>query len=285
MNFKGKYEQIAESTLVRYQTGGILIGDLVKVRKNALKHPKLAELGDHVKANIKKLIETGLNLRVSAIKSIHPSSGDNANGLGMGTTSAPTDFWCDVVIETAPGLWSNPMTLPIEVLDVVDTGINGAPIPDELKRKGKITIKPEEVKYSNERTVPQADTRTLPTKNTVLDFVKGSAKQPVLKDSVQGRVNDADMLAEAYAKVLNAGKTKILTVCIPNVFADNVESFLATENMKHFKTTNGQKTYFDVVFGESKEKLEQLIRKNAMGDMTFLTIVESDQQIEENSQR
>lgn len=279
MQFKGKYEQLAESTIVRYQNGGILIGDLVKVRPNALKHPKLKEMGEHVKQIIQKFIDTELNIRVCATRSAYPDA--NAAGMGLSVTNvAPSELWVDVCLEMAPGLVSDPLTLPASVIDVVNTGINCAPIPDELKRKGKINIKPENAEYTDNNTIPkdQHDTRTLATKNTVLPFTK-SAKQPTLKDNVNIKLNDEDQLLEAYRKV--CCKDKILTVCVPNVFADNVETLLATENMKHFKTVNGQKTYFDVVFNESKSELEKFIRKNAMGDMTFLVVSDSDQQIDE----
>lgn len=276
MIFKGKYEQLAEATITRYQNGGILIGDLIKLRKNILSHPKIKELGDNVKGAIKAMMEDDLVIRVCATRSIYPDT-NASGGLGLSVSTTPTDFWVDVCQEYAPGLFKNPMSLPIDVIEVIETGINTAPIPDSLKRKGKIDIKTTNVEYADNKT--EAASRTLPTKNTVLAFTKGSAKQPVM-DSV--RKNDEDMLQEAYQKVVTTSKSRILTVCVPNVFGENVENLLAAQNIKHVKTTNGQKTYFDVVFKESKEELETFIRKNAVGHDTFLKITESDQQIEEN---
>ena len=152
MKFKGKFEQVIESTLVRFQQGGLLVGEVVKIKKKALTHPKVKEMGDNVKANIEMLMQTDLNLRVTAIKSIRGSIGDMSDGLGGGTTSAPTDFWVDVAVEHAPGFTSNPITLPIEVLDRVELGANLAPIPDSLKRKGNVNIKPVEVDgYDNNK--------------------------------------------------------------------------------------------------------------------------------------
>ena len=271
--FKGKFEQLTETTIVRYQNGGLITGDLVKVLPSALKHPKLKDLGEHVKGVIKSLIDSTLNLRVCAVKSIHPSSSSLSDGIGGGGTSAPTDFWVDVAIERAPGSFSDPMTLPIEVLELIPNDGNLAPIPDELRRKDKVNIKPKDTEYTTHQN---------PKTNTTLDYVKGSAKQPVLKDSVERKTDD-DLLEEAYGKVFNAPKSKVFTVCVANAFADNVEYFLANENMNHIKTVNGHKTSFDVVFSESKEVLTAKLKKGVMGDNTFITVMDSDQQIDENS--
>jgi hypothetical protein len=284
--FKGKYEKLAESTLVRYQNGGVMTGDLVKVLPNALKHPLLKDLGDHVKAAIQGLIDSELNLRVGGVKSIYPASNSFSDGLGGATTDSPAGIWCDVVIEKTPGSWSNPITLPAVVLEILPTdGINLAPIPDALRRKDNVDIKGKEAKYENPNKIngiDYTDTHTNPKGNTVLDYVKGSAKQPVMKDSVQ-RVNDDDLLSEAYGRIFNAPKSKVFTVCVANAFVDNMESFLATESLSHIKSVQGHKTFFDVVFAESKDVLEARIKKEVLGANVFLTVTTSDQQIDENN--
>ena len=82
-----------------------------------------------------------LNLRVSALKSIYPTTSQNYRG----GTESPDAIFADVIIEYAPGLYRNPMTVPIEAFELQDDGINRGPVPDSLKRKSKINIKPEEV--------------------------------------------------------------------------------------------------------------------------------------------
>jgi hypothetical protein len=142
MNFKGKYEQIVETTLGRYQQGGIMAGDIVKIKGNALNHPKVKEMSDNMKGNIKMLMDTDLHLTVSAVKSIRDSRGDMGDGLGLGSTTAPTDFWVDVCVNHSPGFKGDPVTLPIEVLEKQDFGANLPPIPDSQKRIGNVNIKP-----------------------------------------------------------------------------------------------------------------------------------------------
>lgn len=277
MKFKGKYERLAESTITRYQTQGVLIGDLVKIRPDVLKHEKIKDLGDNFKTVLKQLIDTDLNIRVCAIRNAYADH-SAAAGLGISVpTNTAGELWVDVCQEYAPGLFKNPITIPLSSVEVLDTGINGAPIPDSIKYKGKINIKPEEVSYVDNRT--EAGSRKLPTKNTTLDYVKGSAKQPVM-DSVKR--NDQDMLLDAYQKVMDGSRSKIMTVSVANAFGDNVERLLATENIKYFKTRSGQKTNFDVIFKESKQELEKFIRQNAIGDNTFLQIYDNNQQIAES---
>ena len=50
----------------------------------------------------------------------------------------------DIYIEYAPGLYRNPMTVPSEVIEVLDDGNNRGPVPDSLRRKNKIHA-PEKV--------------------------------------------------------------------------------------------------------------------------------------------
>jgi hypothetical protein len=83
-----------------------------------------------------------LNLRISAIKSTRPTTTQNYRG----GTESPDDIYADVIIEYAPGLYRNPMTVPIGALELQDDGINRGPIPDSIKRKSKIQIKPEDQK-------------------------------------------------------------------------------------------------------------------------------------------
>lgn len=279
MNFKGKYEALTEATMVRYQSGGFLVGDQVKINKNALNHPKLKEKADHVKAKIKSLMDGDLNLKIAALKSIYPSAGDNAVGMGLGTTSSPDGLYADVVEEYAPGLFKNPVTLPIEVLEIVENGINYPNIPDSMKRKGDVNIKPKEVEDSKARMDGYSDTRTLPSKNTTLDYVRGSAKQPVFRDSFdKSPKNDEEKLMETYL-TMNKSKNKFLSVSIANAFSDNIEQFLSMEDIKHEKVQKGHKTFFNVLTEHTKEELKDLIRKNVLGDMAFLSVEDYSTQV------
>lgn len=373
MNFKGKFENIAESTLTRYQQGGLMIGDVVKIKPNALKHPKIKDMGENVKGNIKMLMDTDLHLRVKAIKSEHTDNNfgvSDGMGLGYGATFSPNGFWIDVAVEHAPGLTTNPITLPIEVLERMDFGANLPPIPDSLKRKGNVNIKPIEVKeYDNNRgekfklgesiediysnmqrpkpvtvRVPLEDSEdtksaldnggvtwsvigpnrfelhgSIENIQNALNSINASnssmvnievigatnvapkmdATQYIPTDTgktaenpteapkekkFESKREDKENLEEAYARISGMGeKVNLLTISIPNAFADNVKTYLAQEGISNKTQVNGNITYIEIMTTSNKETVEESIRKNVLGDLAYLKIFNSNQQISENN--
>jgi hypothetical protein len=144
---ENKFDVLVEEVISRYQQGGLLNGDFVIIRKDALSNPKLKDRPSNFIDMLKNAIATKLPLRVSMIKSERPES---SNDLVGGANHAPTGFWVDVCVEYAPGLWRDPMTLPLEVLDIANPeGENLPAWPDEVKRKDNSTIKPEDVKLDS----------------------------------------------------------------------------------------------------------------------------------------
>ncbi len=136
-----KFDVLFENMLERYQQGGFLIGDRVRFKKDALKMDFFKNKGTNFLDIVKACMDPNfdLNLRVSAVKSVYPTTSQNYRG----GTESPDKIFVDVIIEYAPGLYRNPMTVPIETLELQDDGINRGPIPDSIKRKSKINIKPE----------------------------------------------------------------------------------------------------------------------------------------------
>lgn len=162
--FEKKFEKLFEDTIYRYQSGGLLAGDVVKFKDNALNHPRIKELSQPYQEAVKNAIESGLNIRLSSIKSMRPSTSQNYDGYGI---DSPADLFCDVVVEHAPGCWQTPITVPIEVLEHVDTGINMAPVPDSLKRQGDVTKGQDIVTNDADRTNPKTHTVLANTKKPV----------------------------------------------------------------------------------------------------------------------
>jgi hypothetical protein len=156
------FDTLFEKELERFQMGGIIIGDRVRFKKNCLEldyiKNRAKSFHDIIKACSDETFD--LNLRVGAVKSIYPTTSQNYTG---GVTDAPDGIFLDVYIEYAPGLYRNPITIPIEAVEVYDDGNNRGPIPDSLKRKNNVHG-PEEVKAKQ----PSFDNINLPSKNTVL---------------------------------------------------------------------------------------------------------------------
>lgn len=130
-----KFNVLCEDIYNRYQSGGLLSGDVVKFRRNALNNPAIKELDEGFKQVIRDMMNSDLNLKVGAIKPSRP-------GSQYGMQNTVYGYAVDIVQEYAPGLFKNPVTVPIEVLERVDSGANRQPIPDSLRRKERENIEP-----------------------------------------------------------------------------------------------------------------------------------------------
>lgn len=139
-----KFVNLYESAIQRFTRGGFLTGDLVKLRDGCIKDEWFSNQGSNYLAKIHNFINSGLNIRVSAVKAIRPTthSGDVQNEADS--------FLVDIVMELAPGLYKDFVTVPARVLDYVDVYPNLPPVPDSLKRKGDINIEPKEVELKAE---------------------------------------------------------------------------------------------------------------------------------------
>jgi len=141
------FDMLLESELSRFQCGGFLVGDRVRFKKDALKHDYIASRAQSFLDIIKSCMDPSfdLNLRIGALKSIYPTSSMNFQGGHV----APDGVFADIYIEYAPGLYKNPMTVPVEVIDCINDGAERGPIPNSLKRPNNVHG-PKEVKTSQD---------------------------------------------------------------------------------------------------------------------------------------
>ena len=169
-DFNSNFNVIAEETITRFQQGGAMMGDFCRIRKDALKNAFLKDKPSQFVDMIKHLIGSDKHLKVSCVKTSKP---DSQHELG----NSPTDvMYVDIVEELAPGLWQNPITLPLAVIDILSPdGNNWSPaIPKSLIRADNSVITPKKVELTdselNNRT--QGNKRKLPTSNTKGAFAK-----------------------------------------------------------------------------------------------------------------
>lgn len=174
------FDIIFEKEIERFQSGGVLIGDRVRFRKNCLNLDYVKNRASSYQDMIKACMEPtfDLNLRVGAVKSIYPTTTQNYTG----GSESPDGVYLDVYIEYAPGLYRNPITIPIEAVEVIDDGNNRGPVPDSLKRKNN-THGPKEIKTeptNNAGTdVNYASKNTaIPTPNSWNDSLPGGGNMP-----------------------------------------------------------------------------------------------------------
>lgn len=140
-----KFNTIFESNFQRFQGGGFLTGDLVKIIPNAMSHEWVASKGENVKEQLKRFMESEYNIRVSTVKPVRPAVQGSVQ-----QDQVPGYYFCDIALEKAPGLFLDFFELPAELLEVVDTGINLSPVSDANKRKDKVQIKPQEIEKVTE---------------------------------------------------------------------------------------------------------------------------------------
>lgn len=151
----GRFTALYESAIQRFTRGGFLTGDLVKFTDKAFSDDFFKKQAPNYIDKAKSFASSGRNIRVSAVKAVRPTihSGDVQNEADS--------FLIDIVLELAPGLYKEFLTVPAHLLQHIDTGINLAPVPDDLKRKDTTQIKPEE-----EQEVEKGDNFTTPHRQT-----------------------------------------------------------------------------------------------------------------------
>lgn len=104
------YKQICETLILRYEQGGFVQSDYVKFKSNVMKHPDIASRPQGYRELIMQMIESKLNVRISAIKPVRFATGN----------AATNTYLADIVLEDAPGMMKPgcALTVPVDVLEV-----------------------------------------------------------------------------------------------------------------------------------------------------------------------
>lgn len=139
-----RFVKLYESALQRFTNGGFLAGDVVVFKKDALSDPWFKSLGNNTQEKIKSMINSGLNLRISAIKNVRP------NVMGAGNTDyTGTEVNVDITSEIAPGKYMDFVTVPGRLLEPVSSYPNLPDVPEIFKKNDpskRVNIKPKKVK-------------------------------------------------------------------------------------------------------------------------------------------
>jgi len=152
-----KFVKLYESAISRYTRGGFLTGDLVKFVDGATRDEFFKDQAPNYVDKLKQFIDSGLNIRVSAVKPVRPSTQPG------NVQNEASSFLVDLTLELAPGLYKDFITVPAHVIQPHDTYPNLAPVPDSLKRTGNVNIGPKEVELPTQQEQmmsPQRQTNT-----------------------------------------------------------------------------------------------------------------------------
>lgn len=161
-----KFDTIYESNFTRFQGGGFLTGDIIKLKDGWESDEWCKSAPAQVVDQIKKLAGSDLVLRVSSVKPLRPavnSSIDQALGVD--------DFYIDITQELAPGRFSGEfVTVPQQLIELSGPtdSVNLADVPDSMKREDSVDVKPKELQ-DEDTSSQDSDMMTDPTKQTGTD--------------------------------------------------------------------------------------------------------------------
>jgi hypothetical protein len=125
-----KFVTLYETIYNRYKQGsGFLEGDVVKLKSDYKSTEGYKSLTDSVKQRLEDASKSGYNIRVGRLHT--PNA--NAGALGINVNLPATH--ADIYEEKTPGNFGNLMTIPVDVLEVHDTGVNLPPVSKNNKRE------------------------------------------------------------------------------------------------------------------------------------------------------
>ena len=154
-----------ESNFSRFQGGGYLTGDVIKLKDGWLNDDWSKNAPAQLIETLKQLDESDLVLRVSSVKAIRPavnSSTDQANQID--------DFHVDVTQESAPGRFSGVfVTVPQHLIELNGANDRLPDIPDSLKRESDVDVKPKELGEQSSEDQQDVNNFTDPKRQTGTD--------------------------------------------------------------------------------------------------------------------
>ena len=136
-HFKSVFLPLYETIYDRYKQGsGFLQGDVVKLKSNYKSAKGYEDLATMIQQRLEDISKSGYNLRIGKLH----TPNNNAGALGLNTGMPATH--ADLYQEPSPGSFGNLVTIPIGLIEVVDTGVSLPPVSAKNKRANKDYIKP-----------------------------------------------------------------------------------------------------------------------------------------------
>lgn len=166
-----KFVPLFEEYMSRYERGGFLVGDVFKFNDNFKSEEAYKELGNNVKDVIDQMIDSGLHIRVTNIKNEDPTRFPGSN------QNSQLEPFLEIGLDTGGGRYTHKVSIPCCCGQPVKYAPNLLPIPDAMRRKDNVNIKPKEVEEDEENLSNKTDKGNgelsqtelkLPTDNTTL---------------------------------------------------------------------------------------------------------------------
>ena len=142
-----KFLELVENTITRMSNGSFLTGDLVKLISNFKSKDSYKLLSDQQKEYIDTYFDSDKNYYIVNVKTdaLTPGPGNSDNRGAY--------YYVDVAMELANGRYDNQgkVTVPSDMLERIDTGINRHPVPDSDRYDNKAQIDPVEAEENEEQ--------------------------------------------------------------------------------------------------------------------------------------
>lgn len=149
-----KFIPLYETIYNRYKQGaGFLEGDMVKLKSDYKSSEEYKSLSGSIKAHLEGAEKSGYNLRLGRLHTPDAQYGS------MGYVNLPATH-ADMYQEKSPGNFGGLVTVPLGLIEVIDTGINLAPVSQNNKRPSDQYQKPGKWK-SNPNTKETEDQNEL----------------------------------------------------------------------------------------------------------------------------
>jgi len=176
-----KYLTLVENYLRRFERGGFQIGDIFKFNKNFKSSDDYKELGQNLKDAIDDMLDSGLHIRVVGI---NDTTGQRYPGA---PETASSDVELTIALDNTGGRFSHYIKVSPSLGQPESPYPGLAAIPDSVKRKSNINIKPKELEKQDNisRKTDRGDGKlsdtnlSLPTANTTLPSKSASPSSAV----------------------------------------------------------------------------------------------------------
>ena len=157
-----KFVKLHESYMRRYERGGFLVGDVFEFNDDYESTDCYKALPKATKDLLTKMKDSGLHIRVTGIKDTAPTR------YPASSQQSSLDVNLNLALDEGGGRYSHYVTVPGLLGHAVQYAPNLLPIPDALKRKSDVNIKPEEAEETTAPQAPENPARALPKQNTVI---------------------------------------------------------------------------------------------------------------------
>ena len=144
-----KFKVLYETIYNRYKQGaGFLEGDLVKLKDGYKTEELYKTLAETLKQRVEDSAKSGLNLRVGRLHTPYNQYGSYGH-LNLPATHA------DLYQELSPGNFGNLITVPLSILEPVDTGVNLSPVSKKNKRSASAAPYQKPEKWDSNKDTPE----------------------------------------------------------------------------------------------------------------------------------